>query len=138
MRQSRPKLEIRERRIFSEAVKKQVVKDLLSNRFTVKQKAIEHQTSLTTVYNWLYRYSPLHEQKCTLVVQMDSEAKKNSDLQARIAGLERIVGQKQLEIDFLNKLLELGSSELGFDLKKSFNTPPSNGTESTKGSTSSK
>jgi hypothetical protein len=69
---------------------------------------------------------------------MDSEAKKNSDLQARIAGLERIVGQKQLEIDFLNKLLELGSSELGFDLKKSFNTPPSNGTESTKGSTSSK
>jgi transposase-like protein len=138
MRQIRSTLEIRERRIFSEAVKKQVVKDLLARRSTVKQMARAHQTSITSVYNWLYKYSGLHEQKCTLVVQMDSEAKKNNDLQARIAGLERIVGQKQLEIDFLNKLLELGSNELGFDLKKSFSTSPSNGTEFTKDGTGSK
>jgi len=62
---------------------------------------------------------------------MDSEEIKNSGLRKRIAELERIVGQKQLEIDFLNKLLEIGSSELGFDLKKSFSSPPSNGTGST-------
>jgi transposase len=77
----------------------------------------------------LYKYSPYHEQKCTLVVQMKSEEIKNSELQKRVAELERVVGQKQLEIDFLNKLLEIGSSELGFDLKKNFNTSPSNGTE---------
>jgi len=49
---------------------------------------------------------------------MKSEETKNSELQKRVAELERVVGQKQLEIDFLNKLLEIGSSELGFDLKK--------------------
>lgn len=138
--QIRQKLEIREMRTFSEAVKKQAVKDLLSKHWTIKQVAAYHQTSLTTVYRWLYKYSPHHEQKCTLVVQMESEATKNSNLQSRNAELERIIGQKQLEIDFLNKLFELGSSELGFDLnrsgaRKSFSTSASSGLEPTKGST---
>ena len=45
----------------------------------------------------------------------------------RLAELERIVGQKQLEIDFLNKLLEIGSKELDFDIKKNFSPKLSNG-----------
>jgi transposase len=108
---------------------------MVSKRSTVKQIADYHQTSLTTVYRWLYKYSPHHEQKCTLVVQMESEATKNSNLQHRNAELERIIGQKQLEIDFLNKIFELGSAELGFDLKKSISTVVSNGTGSINGST---
>ncbi len=129
--EAKQKLQIREVRIFSEDVKKKAVKDLVSNRTTIKALVNEHQISRQTVYKWLYKYSPYHEQKCTLVVQMKSEETKNSELQKRIAELERVVGQKQLEIDFLNKLLEIGSSELGFDLKKNFNTPPSNGTGGT-------
>jgi transposase len=138
MRQEiRQKLEIRERRIFSEEVKKKAVKDLTSRRTTIKALMNEHQISHQTVYKWLYKYSPYHEQKCTLVVQMKSEETKNSELQKRIAELERVVGQKQLEIEFLNKVLEIGSSELGFDLKKNFSTPPLNGTGGTAGSTAS-
>jgi hypothetical protein len=40
-----------------------------------------------------------------------------------------VVGQIQLEIDFLNKLIEVGSEELGFDIKKNFSPKLSNGTE---------
>ena len=126
------KLEIRERRIFSEELKKKAVKDLTGKRTTIKALMNEHQISYQTVYKWLYKYSPYHEQKCTLVVQMKSEEIKNGELLLRMAELERIVGQKQLEIDFLNKLLEIGSGELGFDLKKSFSPPPLNGIVSTK------
>lgn len=136
--ETKQKLEIRERRIFSEEVKKKSVKDLTGKRTTIKALMNEHQISHQTVYKWLYKYSPYHEQKCTLVVQMKSQETKNSELQKRLAELERIVGQKQLEIDFLNKLLELGSSELGFDLKKNFSTPPSNGTGGTGKSTATK
>lgn len=114
------KLEIRQRRIFSEALKKEVVAALVSRKKTVKGIMAEHQVSAQSVYNWLYLYSPAHEHKCTLVVQMKSEATKTNELQQRLAELERIVGQKQLELDFLNKLLELGSKELGFDIKKNF------------------
>ena len=136
--EAKQKLQIRERRIFSEDVKKKAVKDLTSKRTTIKALMNEHQVSHQTVYQWLYKYSPYHEQKCTLVVQMKSEETKNSELQKRVAELERVVGQKQLEIDFLNKLLEIGSSELGFDLKKNFNIPLSNGTGGTGKSTASK
>lgn len=135
MRQVKSKLEIRERRIFSEELKKKAIKELVSKRTTIKSLMAEHQVSANTVYRWLYQYSPYHEQKCTLVVQMKSEELKNSELRQRMADLERIVGQKQLEIDFLNKLLEIGSGELGFDLKKSFSPQPLNGTESAKGNT---
>jgi transposase-like protein len=129
------KFEIKEHRIFSEEIKKKAVKDLTSKRTTIRSLMLEHQVSYQTIYNWLYKYSPYHEQKCTLVVQMKSEELKTNEFRQRLAELERIVGQKQLEIDFLNKLLELGSTELGFDLKKSFSPPPSNGTGSVKPNT---
>jgi len=135
MRQIKSKLEIRERRIFSEEIKKKIIKDLVSKRTTIRSVMTEHQVSGNKVYRWLYKYSLHHEQKCTLVVQMQSEELKNTELRQRIAELERVIGQKQLEIDFLNKLLEIGSGELGFDLKKSFSPPPLNGTGSTGGST---
>lgn len=136
--ENKQKFEVRERRIFSEELKKKAIKDLVSKRTTLKRLVNEHQVSANTVYRWLYKYSPYHEQKCTLVVQMKSEEAKNQDLRARIAELERVVGQKQLEVDFLNKLLEIGSAELGFDLKKNFSTPPSNGTGSTSKNTPTK
>lgn len=135
MRQVKSKLEIRERRIFSEELKKKIIKDLVSKRTTIRSVMTEHQVSGNTVYRWLYKYSPHHEQKCILVVQMKSEELKSTELRQRVAELERIVGQKQLEIDFLNKLLEIGSGELGFDLKKSFSPQPLNGTGSASGST---
>lgn len=135
MRQVKSKLEIRAHRIFSEELKRKAIKDLVSKRTTIKSLMSEHQISANTVYRWLYKYSAYHEQKCTLVVQMKSEELKTSELRQRMAELERIVGQKQLEIDFLNKLLEIGSGELGIDLKKSFSPPPLNGTGSAKGST---
>jgi len=98
--ETKQKLQIREHRIFSEELKKKAVKDLVSKRTTIRALVNEHQVSEQTVYRWLYKYSPYHEQKCTLVVQMKSEETKNSELQKRVAELERVVGQKQLEIDF--------------------------------------
>ena len=137
MSKSKTPFELRERRIFSEEVKKKIVKDLVAKRITLRQVVAEHQVNRNAVYKWLYKYSPQHEPKPTLVVQMQSEETKNQELRQRIADLERIVGQKQLEIDFLNKLLEVGSAELGFDLKKNSKAKPSN-TSGLKGGTAGK
>jgi hypothetical protein len=41
-------------------------------------------------------------------------------LKERLRELEQIIGQKQLLIDFQEKLLELASDEVGFDLKKKY------------------
>jgi hypothetical protein len=57
-----------------------------------------------------------------MVVQKDSEATKVLELQAKIAKLEQILGQKQLVIDFNEKLIEIASKELEIDLKKNFSS----------------
>src|SRR3954453_2466123 len=124
---TKAKLEIRQPRYFSEQFKRAKVKELVEKRLTIKQLCQLYNVSKVAVYKWLYKYSPHHQQKTTLVVQMESEALKTQQLLQRIAELERAVGQKQLEIEFLNKLLELGSEELGFDLKKNYSARPSNG-----------
>jgi uncharacterized coiled-coil protein SlyX len=58
----------------------------------------------------------------------DSTSKKLKEQEQRIKELERAVGQKQLKIDYLEKLIELAGDELGMDLKKNSDTKPSNGT----------
>jgi transposase len=123
-----PKLEIKQKRSFSESFKREKVKDLVEKRISIKQLSSLYEVSRTAVYNWLYAYSPHHEQKTILVVQMESEAHKSQMLQQRVAELERVIGQKQLELDFLNKLFEIGSQELGFDIKKNLSTKLSSGT----------
>ena len=69
---------------------------------------------------------------------MDSESYKTKELEKKIQELEAALGRKQMEIDFLNKLIDQGKEELGVDLKKKPFTPPSSGSGSTKGNTDTK
>jgi transposase-like protein len=135
MKKPKPKLEIRTSRCFSEEFKKSKVKELVEKQITVSRLSKLLGVTRTAIYNWLYQYSPNHQRKTTLVVQMESESYKTQRLQQKVAELERIIGQKQLEIDFLNKLLEIGSDEIGYDLKKNFSTKLLNGTDTNAPST---
>jgi transposase len=119
-------------KVFSEDFKKSKVNELLEKRITVSQLCKLYDVSRTAVYKWLFKYSPLQEKKVKLVVEMESESNKTMLLQQRVAELERIIGQKQLEIDYLDKVLEISSDEMGFDLKKNFSAKLSNGSGSTK------
>lgn len=130
MKQNKRKLEVRTNRTFSEEFKKNKVKELIGKQVTVSQLSRLYGVTRTAVYKWLYRYSADYERRSTLVVQMESESYKTERLQQRVAELERTIGQKQLEIDFLNKLMELASDEIGYDVKKNFSLKLSNGTES--------
>ena len=124
------KLEIRVRRYFSETFKKEKVQELIDKRRTIQKLSDLYGLSRTSVYNWLYQYSPHYEQKSRQVIEMESESQKTQFYQNRVAELERIVGQKQLEIDFGEKLIALASAELGIDLKKNFSTQVLNGSVS--------
>ena len=130
MKQSNTKMKIRQNRCFSEEFKKSKVRELVEKQVTVVQLSRVYGVTRAAVYKWLYKYSADHERKGTLVVQMESESYKTQRLQQRLAELERIVGQKQLEIDFLNRLIEIASEEIGYDVKKNFNLKLSSGTVS--------
>lgn len=123
------KVEIRVKRLFSDAFKKQCVEDYESGQFTVQELAQLHHIHKVLLYRWIYRYSSYNRSKIKVVEMADSSTKKVKDLQRRIEELERIVGQKQLNIDFLEKMIELAKEQYGMDIKKNLTTPPSTGSE---------
>ncbi len=135
MAKSIKNLEVRQRRIFSEAFKKQQVELLIAQKITPTGLKELYGISLQTVYRWLYRYSPHYKKGTVQVVQMESEAEKTKKLQEKLAAVERAVGQKQMYIDYLEQLITLASEELKVDIKKNFTTLPSNGSASTEENT---
>lgn len=117
-------------RVFSEGFKKEKIKEIEKGVLSISTLCKLHSVSRTSVYKWIYLYSTV-EKGVKTVTQMESEQHKTLYLQQRLAELERVIGQKQMEIDFLNKALEISSEELGYDLKKKYVQQHLNGLEST-------
>ncbi len=117
-------------RTFSEDFKRQKVKEVEEKRVTIKQLCDIYEVSRTSIYKWIYKYSPHREKGEKLVLQMDSESLKTKQLLNQVAELERIIGQKQLQLDILEKTLSVASEEVGYDLKKKYAPKSSNTSES--------
>ena len=123
---------IRQQRFFTEEIRKQVVRDIEKGKCSVTQASRELQVSLPTIYRWLYKYSLYLQKERILVVENKSEAYRSNELQKRIRELEAALGRKQMEIDLLNKVIELAGQEQNIDLKKNILNRLSNGSEFTK------
>jgi transposase len=60
-----------------------------------------------------------------------SDAQKIKELRAKIQELERLVGQKQFEIEFKEKMIEIAEQMYSIDIKKKLGSKLSNGSGST-------
>jgi transposase-like protein len=128
------KTHLRQRKIYSEEFRKKIVLDIEKGRCSVLMASREYDIPHQTIYNWLYRYSRyLHKNK-VLVVEEKSEQYRRKELEQRIKDLEAALGRKQMEIDLLNKLIEVANQEYRTDLKKNISKMSSNGSGSPKGS----
>jgi transposase len=124
-------LELRKIRHFSEPLKRKIVSELEKCEISVAEIASLYGVSVQSIYRWLHLYSKHIQTGTRMVVEMESEAKKTIELSVRVAELERIIGQKQLTIDYLDKLIALAGQHYEVDLKKTFVTPPSSGLKAT-------
>lgn len=118
------KRKLRRQRTFSEQVRRKVVKEFRSGTFTVKDLSELYQVSKTSIYRWIYKYSPADQPKLTVVEMPESADQKLKELKNKIAKLERALGQKQIKVDFLEKMIELAEKEYDLDLKKSSSSKP--------------
>jgi transposase-like protein len=105
---------------YSEAFKIEKVKMIESHQMTVIQLSRIYNVSGTAIYKWIRKYSTKISKAERMVIEKESEGAKTLELLRRIADLERVVGQKQLRIDYLEKAMELGSEEVGYDIKKKY------------------
>jgi transposase len=115
----------RRSRIFSESFKRQKVQEIERRQTTVSEVSKLYQVRANNVYKWVYKYSKKDNKGVRLVVEMESDTKKMLALQAKIAELERVVGQKQILIDFQNKMIEIAEQEYQIDIKKKFDSEQS-------------
>lgn len=111
----------RQRRTFSTAFKKEKVRKIELGLVKVSEICKLYEVSVTAVYRWINIYGT---QKKTerLVMQSSSDEKMLLDLKARLVELEQIVGQKQIEIEFYKKMVDLAEDHYDIDIKKNFST----------------
>ena len=125
------RITLRSSRVFSAEFKQTLVQDYEKGQFSVSELSKLYQVHTTIIYRWIQKYSSYNKRKIKVVEMADSSKQKLKDLQKRVEELERAVGQKQLNIDFLEKMIELANTLYGIDIKKNSDTPPSTGSDQT-------
>jgi transposase-like protein len=115
-------------RYFSADFKKKRVSELENNLVTVSDICKTHKVSRTSVYRWIYKFSNMAKKQTRQVVEAKSDTKKIGYLEARIKELERIVGKKQILIDFQDKMIEIAEQTYQVDIKKKLGSKLFSGT----------
>jgi transposase-like protein len=123
---------IRTPRKFTEDFKRQVVKEYESGMFSVRQLGRLYGLANQQIYNWIYKFSTFNEKGYRIVESKDSSANKLKEMEERIKELERSIGQKQIKIDFLEKMIDIAKTDLNIDIKKNYDTSQSAGSGKTR------
>ena len=123
---------IRTPRKFTEDFKRQVVKEYESGTFSVRQLGRLYGLANQQIYSWIYKFSIFNEKGYRIVEAKDSSANKLKEMEERIKELERSIGQKQIKIDFLEKMIDIAKTDLNIDIKKNYDTSQSAGSGKTR------
>ena len=122
---------IRKKRKFTEELKRHLVKEFESGKYSVLELSRLHGIPFQYIYTWIYKYSTVNQYGYRVVELKESSTMKVKSLENRIKELERIIGQKQIQIDYLEKMIELASKDYQIDIKKNSDTPQSGGSKKT-------
>ncbi len=123
---------IRKRRSYTDEFKKELVNGFESGKFSVSQLEKLYGISSVVIYRWIYKFSTFNEKGIRVVEMKQSSSLKLKELSQKVKDLERIVGQKQIKIDYLEKMIDIAKDEFDIDIKKKHNTPQSTGLKKTK------
>lgn len=113
--------QIKKVRKFSEEFKKEIVQLYESGKFSVIQIQKLYGIGNPTIYNWIYKFSTFNEKGFRVVEMKASSTEKLKQLQQQVKELERAVGQKQIKIDYLEKMIDIAKDDLKIDIKKNYN-----------------
>ena len=118
-------------RYFSESFKRKKVQEIEKNICTVLEVSREYEVSATAVYKWIYKYSRNRKRGVKQIVEAMSDTRKIQELKSKIKDLEQMLGQKQFEIEFKNKMIDIAEEMYNIDIKKKLGSQRSPGSGST-------
>ena len=85
---------------------------------TVRELGRRYQVAFQVIYRWIKRYLVYQQNDYILVEKSRSQSEALKVAESRIRELEGIIGRKQIEVEYLKKVIDFASEELGIDLKK--------------------
>lgn len=122
---------IQKQRVYSDDFKKEIVALFESGKFSVGQLERLYNIRNQVIYSWIYKFSEYNERGVRVVEMKESSENKLKQLEQKVKQLEQMVGKKQIEIEYLEKMIELAKDDLKIDIKKNYNTQHYSGSENT-------
>ena len=120
----------RQNRYFSGAFKRKKVREIETNLSTIAEVSREYEVTRSAVYKWIYKYSSMKKKGVKQVVESASDTRKIQALKEQIKELERLVGQKQIQLEFKDKMIDLAEELYNIDIKKKLGSKASSGSGS--------
>jgi transposase len=115
----------RYKRRFSEEFKRKKVREIEQKVSTITEVSRAYDVRKYSIYRWMKKYGTSQTTKGErVIVECESDTRKNIELQAKVAELERIIGQKQVLLDFKDKIIDLAEETYQIDIKKKFGSEP--------------
>ena len=112
---------LKTRRVFSREFKKEKVGLIEQGKLRVSEVSKTYEVSSAAVYKWLAKYGKLAKTE-RIVVEKISEQSKNIELLKKVASLEQVIGQQQMQLIYKESIIQCGSDLLGVDIEKKFNS----------------
>lgn len=123
---------IKKKRHYSDDFKKELVRIFESGEYSILQLKNLYGVGNQSIYNWIYKFSTFNEKGIRAVEMKKGSSLKLKELSQKVKDLERIVGQKQIKIDYLEKMVDIAKDEFNIDFKKKYNTSQSSGLKTIK------
>jgi transposase-like protein len=115
----------RQNRYFSESFKVKKVQEIERGISKISEICSEYEVSDTAVRKWILKYSTMKKKTERMVVESKSDTQTIIELKKQIADLERLLGQKQVQLDFKDTMIDLAEEIYKIDIKKKLGTKPS-------------
>jgi transposase-like protein len=110
--------EERRRRTFSEEFKRKKVREIEQKVVTIAEVSRQYQVRAGNVSKWLAKFGSEKMKGVRTIVESESDTRKIQELERKVAELERAVGNKQIQLDFKDKMIELAEKRYQVDIKK--------------------
>ena len=125
-KQFKMSIDQRRRRTFSDTFKLNTVQEIEQGRTRVSEICKQYEVSAEAVYKWIAKFGIMKKKKERVIVESQSDTKELLELKKKVAELERIIGQKQILLDFKDKMIDIAEEMYGVDIKKKLSEERSN------------
>jgi transposase len=109
-------------RTFSVEFKKEKVQLIELGKLSVSMVSKSYGVTRTAVYKWIHQYGTNYQKGERIVVEKVSEEIKTLELLDKVAELERVIGQQQLQLIYKESVIKCASDHFGEDIEKKYNS----------------